>query len=209
MNKIPEWLHKPANIDPDRLPQIQEELLSLFEDMKQSYLYSETTMGFTTETVYTKKELLHKIPILARELNRLKILKYFNIIGLFRLKPGLSELPIHIDDPSHTINIALNIPVIGCEDSYTVWYDAEIDYNAGIPAYASDGKYDPGGRMIKGEAKEISRVNCSFPSWVNIARPHQGVYTGTTERINASIRFTSGIYDVIDTDFFKMNLTRV
>jgi hypothetical protein len=206
MNKIPNWQHLPARIDVERLPMVQQELFSIFNEMRSMAIASEHSMGFSTEGNYNKIELLQKIPNTAKLLNDLKLVKYFRHIGLFWLRPGLSELPIHIDDPLHKENIALNIPVMNCADSYTVWYDAEIDYNTKIPDYATDGKYDPGGRVIKGSAREIDRVNCSFPSWVNLAVPHQGVYTGSAERINASFRFTDKFYDLVDTEYFYNNL---
>jgi hypothetical protein len=122
------------------------------------------------------------------------------------LRPGFAELPIHIDDPEFNVNVALNIPVQGCRDSYTVWYDAEIDFSANIPDYATDGIYNPGGRVIKGQAKEIDRIDSGDPSWVNISVPHQGIYIGGQERINASIRFTSDIYNILDSEFFNEHL---
>jgi hypothetical protein len=206
MNKIPNWLHKPANIDSKVLPRIQEELLQLFNETKNSYLYTDKTMGFSTKDLFTKVELLKKTPSLTRELTRLKIVKYFDALCLFWLRPGYAELPIHVDDPDFNVNIALNIPVTGCRGSYTVWYDAEIDFDAKIPEYATDGIYDPGGRIIKGQAKEIDRMDSGDPSWVNISVPHRGIYASGEERINASIRFTSEIYDIIDSEFFNNQL---
>jgi hypothetical protein len=87
-----------------------------------------------------------------------------------------------------------------------VWYDAEIDFNAKIPDYATDGIYDPGGRTITGTAKEIARIDSGVPSWVNIAVPHRGMYISGQERINASLRFTSEIYDILDSEFFNQQL---
>lgn len=210
MNKIPNWLHKPANIDLKTLPDIQAELLALFEETKTSTLYSDKTMGFSTKDLYNKLDLLKKLPSLARELNRLKIIKYFDVLCVFWLRPDYEELPIHIDDPNFGVTVALNIPVQGCSGSYTVWYDAEIDFGAKIPDYATDGIYDPGGRTIKGQAKEIDRIDSGIPSWVNIAVPHKGIYISGQERINASLRFTSEIYEIIDSEFFNQQLvTRV
>lgn len=206
MNKIPNWLHQPANINSNALADIQLEILNLFNETKTSRLFSEKTMGFSTKDLYNKVELLKKLPSLTRELNRLKILKYFDILCLFWLRPEYSELPIHIDDPEFNVNVALNIPVQGCTGSYTVWYNAEIDFNAKIPDYATDGIYDPGGRTIKGTAKEIARIDSGIPSWVNIAVPHRGMYISGQERINASLRFTSEIYDILDSEFFNQQL---
>lgn len=206
MNKIPTWRHLPAKIDAARLPAVQQELLAMFNEMRSMPIASEQSMGFSTGGIYEKKDLLLKIPNTVKLLNDLKLITYFKYFGLFWLRPGLSELPIHIDDPTYNENIALNIPVLECADSYTIWYDAEVDYDAKIPDYATDGKYDPGGRVIKGPAREIDRVNCSFPSWVNVAVPHQGYYTGSAERINASFRFTDKFYNLVDTEYFYDNL---
>jgi hypothetical protein len=206
MNKIPSWLHKPANINPEVLPKIQDELIQLFNETKTSYLYTDKTMGFSTQNLFNKVELLKKLPTLARELSRLKIIKYFDTLCLFWLRPGFTELPIHIDDPEFNVNIALNIPVQGCRGSYTVWYDAEIDFDANIPDYATDGVYDPGGRTVKDGAREIERIDSGTPAWVNISVPHQGLYVQGQERINASIRFTTEIYDIIDSNFFNEQL---
>lgn len=206
MNKIPKWLHLPAKIEHNRLPLVQAELLAIFNEMKKLPIASEQSMGFSTEGIYDKRDLLLKIPETVRLLNDLKLMKYFKYFGLFWLRPGFSELPIHIDDPAYGETIALNIPVANCQESCTVWYEADIDYDAKIPDYATDGKYDPGGRVIKGVAREIDRVDCSFPSWVNIAVPHQGLHQGTDQRINASFRFTDKFYEIVDTEYFYNNL---
>lgn len=207
MNKIPTWLHRPANIDKQVLPNIQAELLSLFEETKSSVLYSDKTMGYNTKDLYDKLDLLKKLPSLSRELHRLKLLKYFNSLCLFWLRPGFDQLPIHIDDPEFRDNVALNIPVQGCNGSFTIWYNAEIDFDSKIPDYATDGIYDPGGRIIKGTAQEIARLDSGISSWVNISVPHQGVYIEGQERINASIRFTQKFYDdILDSEFFTKQL---
>jgi len=36
--------------------------------------------------------------------------------------------------------------------------------------------------------------------------PHRGMYISGQERINASLRFTSEIYDILDSEFFNQQL---
>ena len=110
MNKTPTWRHLPAKIDAARLPAVQQELLAMFNEMRSMPIASEQSMGFSTGGIYEKKDLLLKIPNTVKLLNDLKLITYFKYFGLFWLRPGLSELPIHIDDPTYNENIALNIP---------------------------------------------------------------------------------------------------
>jgi hypothetical protein len=205
---IPDWLHHPSAIADSALPAIQHELLSLFEYLMTTEQGDPGTLGVTTSGQLTRQELLERLPATVQELARLRIDRYLEFVGIFWLRPGADKLPIHIDDPSGAYSFALNIPVQNCHESWTVWYDAEIDYDAPIPEAATAAKYDPGGRVIRGTAREIDRVNSGFSSWVNISVPHRGITLGQESRLNASLRFNPAIKPLIFSNYFQRYLIR-
>jgi len=110
--------------------------------------------------------------------------------------------PIHIDSkyPDETCP-GLNIPITGCEKSWTVFYD--IGEHEGREDFSRVTKqYKNSVEWNEEEAVEIARVPATQPTWVNIAVPHKPVTDHTDLRLIITSRFDNRIYNRMP-GFFK------
>lgn len=176
----PSWLYKVPNLDPVKLPVIQKELIQAFEDSKQLSLVPYTSTYFETNFRITKK-----CPTLHRELARLNLLKNFTSVAFISVVQD-ADFPAHVDGPD---DIGLNIPLINCQGTYTVWYDGKItddwaeDYLIGVANARNASKADPTSLV------EICRIESNAPYWINVNIIHKPVTTHNNFRVAASLRF--------------------
>lgn len=182
----PNWLYKKVDFK-SLLPIFQKEFLELVYDIDPKLPSRDNYLVSSTDPDHIKKFC----PYFYRYLKALKIEQWLNRVG-FVIVSKPKKL-IHSDFPA--ASYALNIPVLNCQNTYTVWYQSAItnktatDYNSpswqevGLsPLYENDG------------AIEIGRIHCLEPHWVNVEVPHTPECHHSNLRINCTVRFTDEIY---------------
>ena len=109
----------------------------------------------------------------------------------------IKDSPIHVDSEDwQTRCYALNIPLINCEDSHTVWYDVK-DYDE--DAYSGDDQTSKGYKTARGfkpeTSTEIGRLATITPAWVNVSVPHRAENANSDLRLIISTRFWPEVHD--------------
>jgi len=105
------------------------------------------------------------------------------------------DFDIHVDSTDwKTRCYGLNIPIINCEDSYTVWYDAEIE---GKVYDESDFRSVVRIQKPNTVANEVGRLDTSQPAWINTSIPHRPESTHKRPRAIISARFDPELHDLL------------
>jgi hypothetical protein len=187
------WLYqKPHKFHPGMTILFQKELYQLLCN-----LVGDPTNNKNTNKLVAEKDFSLVQKYCPKLLNYLKILNLENttIVPCFLISQNVTN-KIHIDYPSN--GVALNVPILNCNDTYTVWYDAK-DRIETASAYATDSWNEPAKSPMFDEstAVELDRIDSNVPHWVNIAVPHAAVCNHNKVRINASIRFSDTILNYL------------
>lgn len=188
----PDWLYYPANIAQHVLPEISKELLVLYKYSSADTIDTEYADYGTGPVSYENKTFYKKMcPTLMAMLELLNIQDCFCAI-IFSGKTATQKAEVHIDG-CH--DIALTIPVLNCDATYTAWYDSEpigrpIIFQHSQQRWAVPDN-DPGvGQCCHTDTmKEIDRCPSHIPHWINVNVPHGIVTTHDRMRINSSLRF--------------------
>jgi hypothetical protein len=132
-----------------------------------------------------RKNIFDFCPALIQELQRLKLLDNFVYVAFVSVHAS-KEFPPHVDVG---VNSALNIPLINCEGTYTVWYDAKI-LDQELPDHVIGSLWVEKARIVnKKNAVEIGRVEANRPLWLNTNVAHRPETHHDKLRVAASIRF--------------------
>ena len=178
----PDWLYHRAKLNVDQLPVIQKELLKLFLFTKKDVLVTYTS---TFVEIGYQQLMQDTCPTLMQELKHLEIYDRFFVISFISVE-ATQEFPPHVDVG---VNIALNIPLINCEGTYTVWYDGQLK-NKGLPDYAIGSEIAKISRVADPRSvKEIDRCDASIPHWINVNILHRPETHHEKLRVAASVRF--------------------
>ena len=95
------------------------------------------------------------------------------------------EFPPHVDDRV----VGLNFPLLNCDDTYTVWYDAKI-LDQPFPDYVIGSELISRARITdKKHAVEIDRIEANQPLWIRTNVTHRPETHHDKFRLAASIRF--------------------
>ena len=178
----PNWLFHQANLNFPKLSDIQKELLKLLVYTKNQTLvpYTSTFVDVPAQTV------LERCPLLLEQLKNLNLLDKFFTMGFISVDAD-HIFPPHID--GDVTDIALNIPLLGCEGTYTVWYDGKITDNE-LPSYAIGSEIVKIARVCDPRsAVEIDRCDSSIPHWINVNVFHRPETHHNQFRVAASLRF--------------------
>jgi hypothetical protein len=177
----PDWLYHKPNIDPDVLTIIKKELLKLSVADKPNNL-----VDYTSTFVAANRELTYKLcPTLIQQLDKFNLLKDFCFVAFISVI-GQKEFPPHVDVGT---DVGLNIPLMNCEDTYTVWYDAKI-VDKELPNYAIGSEIAHMARVCDPRnVVEIGRCDSSHSYWINTNIPHRPETHHSKFRLAASIRF--------------------
>jgi hypothetical protein len=178
----PDWLFQQPNLSVDTLPTIKKELLIVFEQTKKLSLVPYTS---TYMEIGNNKWIEQYCPTLYKELQQLKLrdsLKSLAFISVVTDK----YFPAHVDVDSE---VALNIPLINCDDTYTVWYNGQPhskefdDYLIGVESARTAMEADADGLI------EIGRCESNVPRWINVNVLHRPETHHNKFRVAASLRF--------------------
>lgn len=183
----PSWYFKP--IDVPELPDIQSEIIKI---LPQLILPNEEFTFF-----YIKREQIEdSVPSYRAMLSRLNLLDRWTYSAVVTTQ-GEKEFPIHVDSLDWENRCyGLNLPILNCEDSYTVWYDAiatDTPSIYGENLRASARFYDTK------TAKEVCRMPATTSAWINNSIPHRPVTNHTEFRAIISARFSPEVHDLINT----------
>lgn len=182
----PDWLCYPANISPDLVPSLSKELLALYHHVANSdgvlnlpgFLVSNETEEFHNSTC----------PTVMSMLAQLKIRDFFQHF-CFIIEVVGQNSEVHVDT---FFDFGLNIPILNCHDSYTVWYDSEPVGKNVSTGYQLNFKLDVVSCQTE-DMKEIGRCDANVPHWINVNVPHCPVVMHDKLRINASLRFSNDL----------------
>jgi hypothetical protein len=213
----PPWLFKTANIDHAVLSSIKKELLNAFlkianknDRQKTLHFYNGLLPADRIEN-QNFQIVKNTCPILMQELKRLKLDELLSAVVIISMPADAPEMPIHRDytaiSPSD-VHFGLNIPLIGCENSYTVFYNTNLTPDVPIPEHvigAPDIRY-----VVQADEKcavEIARLDSTIPSWVNNFVPHNVIKPDNVYRVNSSLRFAN-MQPLIDSGYFDQELIK-
>jgi len=189
----PSWLYKPiSNIQ--NIKNIQKECLSVFENH-----YSDAFGNRGFMFCYVDQDILkNECPTYTAYLKEIGLYdKWCRTVFIgTKTEKRLEDSPIHVDSEDWESRCyALNIPVVNCEDSYTVWYDVQ-EYDE--EAYSGDDERI-GHKSARGfkpqTSTEIGRLNSNIPAWINVAIPHRAENSNPNLRFLVSTRFYPEIHD--------------
>ena len=192
----PDWLCYKANLDFTALPAIQKELLKLFLKTKKDTLVPYTST-FVEIGGHAELGVMHdNCPLLMAEMHRLNLVENFLSVAFISVDAA-KEFPPHVDGwLDDGVDIALNIPLIGCEGTYTVWYDGKIQ-DKKLPTYVIGSEIAQSARIADPRTvTEIGRCNSDIPHWINVNVLHRPETHHDKFRVAASIRFSP---DPVDT----------
>lgn len=198
MNKFLNWMYKPANIIDSELKIIQIELLLFLKNWCQNQNVDMSNL----ESQFIAQEL--SIDTLPEDSTLRKVLTRMQIADLlifvcFIVVSNNKYFPIHIDHyNTDWTSFGLNIPVLNCKGSSTVWYDSLPEDNDEMPDYISaltpHGKF--ASKCVQDNVKEIGSCDTNIPHWINVSIPHAPRCTHSKLRINSSLRFDPKIHDL-------------
>lgn len=195
----PNWCY--SYVDIPNLKKIQEELFIARKVCSTPFQNNPYYINFSKETIQdhipTVLEYLRDIGV---EEKLLKV-KFSSI-----LPPGQGFRKvsnIHVDVVDKHFKHSLNIPIIDCENTYTIWYRGNIrlpdpKMNPFLGANANPMEYF--GVVDDHEAKEICRVETVRPMIINTTIPHRGEWHLRPSRVLCCINFT----DLTDEDINRM-----
>lgn len=186
----PTWLYKPVEVD--NLSLIQEELMPI--------LYREIP-DFDNDPphfIYVPRENIEPYaPRYTEFIASLGIVNRWYGSALVTTNRGI-PYPIHVDGLDwHQKCYGLNLPLINCDDTYTVFYDAEIE----TEAFTSRGDPKNSARKIKPGTTptEIGRWESNKPAWINTRIPHCPLSNHTRPRAIISARFYPEVHEIFNT----------
>lgn len=184
----PLWFFKP--IDVENLRQLQQELLPVILKKVPNIL----TIPNDFIRIWPE-EIIPYAPNYVDFIKKNGIYSRWRECAIIITNKGI-EFPIHVD--SHDwkdLCYGLNIPIINCDKTHVVWYDAEIESEID-PA---DQNYRDTARRQKENtnAKEIARMEISQPAWVNTSIPHRPVSTHRSPQILLSARFNPELHELL------------
>jgi hypothetical protein len=188
LTEQPDWLYKTITVD--NLAQIQKELLTV--------LYSKV-LDFDTP-----KETIRYVPVSRSDIEPYApaYVEYIKSLGLLHkwtfsliiIVSNISKENIHIDHIDYNQRCyGLNMPLINCEDTHTVWYNGTIEHISptDIPSLTN-------ARNINTDLpyNEIGRLEASNPAWVNVSIPHVGINNKDKPRALISARFNPEVHEL-------------
>ena len=182
-------LYYPADISDAELTLIQQELTDLYAK-KEKLDFSKTSTSFTS--VVDKNLIISSCPTLSNILRNFGLHEQFLGIAFITAQEK-SDFPIHSDGNPYTEIYALNIPVLNCDQSYTVWYDVAIHNQPISPELAVMDETAVYARYCdQDRSQEIGRCDANIPHWIDVMTPHSVEIEHNKFRINSSMRFLPG-----------------
>lgn len=180
---IPDWTYQKSNLPSHDLPTIQDELIKAFRESEK-----QMTIPYTSTYGEMSEEHIKKLcPMLCEYLTSVGLLTSLRAVAFVSIVHD-KVFQAHVDEPPTEV-IALNIPLINCEGTYTFWYDGVVtqkpppEYMVGHPSALEASCAD------ESTLVQIDRVEWLCPYWINTGLIHKAVTTHNQLRVVASVRF--------------------
>ena len=193
----PGWYY--SVIDVPNLPVIQQELLQMFYQ-----LCDPVPTGSAFISLYNSDPKWQSLTHLNQWITSLGLADR-PIYCLYSVLNNASVMPIHVDYANEPKFLAVNIPLLNCDGSYTTWYDADIDpqmhiketknqsetrrlliYNELVDDYHTG---DTSYWCLQEGAVQVQRVKTTLPMLVNVSIPHRPQVKHNRLRVVFSLRF--------------------
>lgn len=199
--QVSNWLYIDADITEQELASIQQEILDKLEEILPGWKtkkgqYATVNQALVADSSPTLRSFLSRIGLLNR---------WTESVVISVNHTSEVSWPIHVDDFRLQRRVALNIPIINCENSFTTWYDVTAGSEANGEAVAAARRHGLNGAGKSHSiyyhnegAVEIGRRDGNKASFINVAIPHRPVPGPNVPRIVLSVRFWPEI-----TDYFK------
>ena len=146
-------------------------------------------------TFVWRKDIEPLVPIYCEFLKSIDLFDKWNYSAFISTNANI-PFPIHVDSTEwETRCYGLNIPVLNCEGTYTIFYDAEIKDSLIADEADPTNSY----RIIKENTIPtiIGKLESSQPAWVNISVPHAPFSTHSKPRAIFSSRFTPELHELL------------
>lgn len=183
----PKWLYKPIEVD--NLKEIQKEIIPII--YKKIPNFNRSLPQFK---IIMRDEIEPFAPLYTEFIKKFGMIERWELCVLVTTNLNI-DFNIHVDNSDwKTSCYGLNIPIINCDNSYTVWYDTELEDTI----YDDDDIRNTARiQKPKTDAIEIERLDASQPAWVNTSIPHRPVSTHTRPRAILSARFNPELHDLL------------
>jgi len=188
-----DWFYSTFNIP--NLEKIKEEFLPF------RILYVDKISVFNP---LSKDELKDKVPEFCNFLKSVDLYDRWITTSMCTIPPH-QNYPLHIDS-LHCKDrfVALNIPIFNCENTYTVWYEAEIDKLIWDKLHGHiHATYDAACHCKWETSVEVKRVESKDPMLINVSIPHSVFNPTERYRFLVSSRFTP---ELTDNDLKKLGI---
>jgi hypothetical protein len=184
----PKWLYKPVEVD--NLKEIQREIIPIVLKKIPNFLNMQPEFFH----IVMREEIEPFAPCYTEFIKKHAVISQWTMCAISVTKFNM-DFPIHIDCTDWEKRCyGLNLPVINCEGTYTVWYDTEMQGNLSDDdaLQAIVGMQKPGAAAI-----EIGRWDASKPAWVNNSIPHRPISTHELPRVVLSARFDPELHKLL------------
>ena len=184
----PKWTYKPVQIT--NFSAIQDELKLALYHIIPTFEYMPPAFNFVW-----RQDIESLIPAYCELLRSFDIFDKWEYSAFITTNANI-PFPIHVDSTEwETRCYGLNIPVINCEGTYTMFYDAEIEDTMVTDVSDTKNSY----RLIKENTNPIliDKLESSNPAWVNLSVPHAPFSTHSKPRAIFSSRFTPELHSIL------------
>jgi hypothetical protein len=209
VDKIPDFLYKPAAINLQLLPKIQNECFKLFLNMYNKVHDKNKMFYYLNSSTNYFQNLKLFCPTLSAELERLKIYHLFDSLVFIQSLSSQIPMPVHRDYSGDDENVyghfGLNIPVKGCQGTFTVFYTGELDKSGSFEHTIGTDNISTGLLAIQQGVVEIDRVETNVPLWVNNYALHSADNATNKTRMVLSLRFKD-MQQLFDSGYFDEHL---
>ena len=197
IHERPSWCCRPVQIKNlmDIVPQLRTLLYKIKPD------FGNLKNGQIMYIPVERKLIDHDCPLYSKYIESLNLLDRWEFSLISVIGPRDTDLDmdklfnkIHVDTTNWNYRCyGLNIPIINCENTYTVWYEGTIDeteIKTDKNRLRSAKNLVPGSRYV-----EIHRHESSVPAWINVSIPHMPLNYHNKPRAVISARFTPEIHE--------------
>ena len=198
----PTWLYKTVSIP--RLDLIQTEFLKIYRWMYIDAFTDAAFGPYSSRYVGINKDVVNRYaPAFVQTLKDLNLYERWDYVSFAGTKNySTKQSNIHVDDVDwQNLSFSLNLPILNCHDSWTVWYDIEPDEGSTGLEQAVEYPRVIGypESKVKGE---IGRISVTESAFINVSAPHRPVTNHDDLRLILTTRFHP---DLFDYDFNLLN----
>ena len=188
---IPDWYYRKCAIDTELLTAIQYELAPAIEQLVPGY--TEVRGQFARTDLAIVKQLS---PSLVKFINSLGLFNRWTDVSIITANNQHSfRWPIHIDDNTFGRCIALNIPILNCASSYTVWYESVEPIKSSADPKSLNGAESYSLYYADDKSREVERMDANQCAFINVGRPHRPIVEHNSPRVIISTRFSPELFD--------------